>query len=411
VQSASGDARILDMKTKNGRLIPWGVLALSFIAFISLGMPDGLLGVAWPSMSSFFGQDLESLGFLLASVTLGYLLSSFSSGWLVQHLGVGRLLGLSCLFTGLALVLYTFCPWWALVLVFACFLGLGAGAIDAGLNNYVEAHFSEGLMQWLHAFYGLGITAGPLIMTWGIQHLNSWKPGYLIVGIFQLLLALTFLIKQKAWEDKPGDLAGKNTSTEEAFEPAAFVKTLQNPRAWLSASLFLIYAGIELGTGHWAFSILTKSRGISDADAGLASSLYWFLFTVGRILAGLASHKVKARTLVWAGMGLGLVSLSLYWLNVSPLVSLLALGLSGFALAPIFPGLVSTTAGRVGKAHTGTVIGMQMSFAGLGVGLLPGLEGALASVTSLEFIPLSIVGLMALLMLLHGLSLVQKKKV
>jgi len=171
-----------------------GLIILAYVAFIALGMPDGLLGVAWPSVRGSFLIPLDALGSLLFTSTAGYLTSSFLSGRLLALLGVGRVLAVSCALTGVALLGYTLVPSWWMMVSLGVLTGLGAGAIDAGLNTYVAAHFGEGLMQWLHASYGIGVTSGPLIMTLALNAFQSWRVGYISVSGGQLLLAICFTL-------------------------------------------------------------------------------------------------------------------------------------------------------------------------------------------------------------------------
>ena len=154
-----------------------GVILLAFIAFVALGLPDGLLGVGWPSIRAGFSIPLDAIGLFLTTVVAGYTTSSFLSGFLLARMGVGRMLAASCFLTGFALIGYTVVPEWWMMVALGVFAGLGAGAIDAGLNTYVAAHFGEGLMQWLHASWGVGITIGPILMTFGLTSLNTWRFG------------------------------------------------------------------------------------------------------------------------------------------------------------------------------------------------------------------------------------------
>ncbi len=165
-----------------------GLIALAYIAFISLGMPDGLFGVAWPSIREDFSLRLDSVGAFFFAATTGNMLSSFFSGKIIARLGVGGTLAASCVLTASALLGYPLAPSWWLMVALAVAAGLGAGAIDAGINTYVASHFGEGLMQWLHASFGFGVTLGPIIMTAGLTAFNSWRLGYQVVGIAQLLL-------------------------------------------------------------------------------------------------------------------------------------------------------------------------------------------------------------------------------
>jgi MFS family permease len=186
-----------------------GLVILAYVAFVALGMPDGLLGVAWPSIRTSFSIPLDAIGMLLTAAMAGYMTASFLSGPVVTRIGVGRVLAASCVMTGAALFGYTIVPEWWMMVLLGVVAGLGAGAIDAGLNTYVAAHFSEGLMQWLHASWGIGITLGPIIMTMGLTALNSWHVGYRIVGGFQLALESCFVMTLEMWKQKGEPVVGE----------------------------------------------------------------------------------------------------------------------------------------------------------------------------------------------------------
>ncbi|HQN43049.1 MAG TPA: MFS transporter, partial [Anaerolineaceae bacterium] len=289
-----------------------GLILLAFVAFIALGMPDGLLGVGWPSIRAGFGIPLDSLGMLLIASMTGYLASSFLSGKLIARMGVGGLLAASCAATGIGLIGYTLVPAWGMMVALGVIAGLGAGAIDAGLNTYVAANFGEGLMQWLHASYGIGVTLGPIIMTLALNALNSWRVGYAIVGGFQLALAACFVLTLPMWTqkahpaeaEKPQRLTDYKTSLRE---------TLRQPQVWLSISLFFLYTGGEVSLGTWAYTLLTESRGIDPQAAGLWAGSYWLMFTIGRVLAGLYAKRIKGKLLVQISLLGALLSAGLVW--------------------------------------------------------------------------------------------------
>jgi len=383
------------------------LIALIYVAFISLGLPDGLLGVAWPEMRDSFSLPLDALGIILIGSTTGYLLSSFFNGFFMRKIGVAVLLALSCLATALALIGYTLVPVWWLLPLLAVLAGLGAGAIDAGLNTYVEKNFNEGLMQWLHASFGVGVTIGPIIMSSAIKYFDSWRVGYLIVGSAQILLALTFALTLSLWQDpkkasKAAEQSNKKHGKNKQQEIKMF-ETLKYFPALLSVLLFFIYTGIELTLGHWTFTLFTESRGIRTSIAGIWVSVYWGSFTVGRILAGFLAYKFLSRKIAKNAAFLGLFGSALIAINLSKWLSLLGLALTGIAIAPIFPALISSTSYRVGKGHTVNTIGMQISAAGLGGALLPGLAGVLANNISLEIIPVFIIILFITFLLINNL--------
>lgn len=379
-----------------------GLILLSFIAFISLGLPDGLLGVAWPSIRETFSLRLDALGILLVASTTGYIVSSFLSGKLIAKLGVGGTLAASCFLTGAGLIGYTLVPQWWTMVALGLVAGLGAGAIDAGLNTYVASNFGEGLMQWLHASFGVGVTLGPIIMTVGLNWFNSWRWGYRNVGAAQIVLALCFVLTISMWRQTSDHPEQENSRITDYKTP--LTETLRHPMIWMSLLLFFIYTGVEVSFGSWTYSLLTLSRGVPTEVAGLWSGSYWATFTLGRFLAGILTRRFGIKKLLVTGQLAALSGAILLWWNPFPTASIIAVSIIGFALAPIFPGLVSTTSSRVGEHHAANTIGMQISAAGLGGAVIPGLAGVLAQNISLEAIPVYLTCLFGVLIGLYSLT-------
>lgn len=380
-----------------------GLIVLAFVAFISLGLPDGLIGVAWPSIQTDFDRPNAALGLLLFFGMLGYITSSFLSGVLMAKLGVGRLLSLSCMLTGLTLIGYTLAPSWELMALLGITSGLGAGAIDAGLNTYIAANYGEGLMQWLHASFGVGITMGPIIMTTGLSLTEQWRVGYWVVGGAQLLLATCFALTIQMWS-RPKTTDGEPEPARLTDYKTPLTSTLRERGAWISAALFFIYVGLELTFGHWGYALMTKVRGVEPETAGLWISLYWGAFTVGRILAGLYASRLGIQRLLYISLGLALVGGLMVGLNLSRATDMLGLMVVGFAIAPIFAGLVSDTENRVPHAHAANTIGMQISAAGIGGMAVPSLAGFLADKIGLHIVPWYLVTLCILMIGLFTLS-------
>lgn len=378
-----------------------GLILLSFIAFIALGMPDGLLGVAWPSIRAGFSLPLDAVGWLLGAAVTGYLTSSFSSGPLIARVGVGKVLAASCALTGAGLIGYTLVPAWWMMVVLGVFAGLGAGAIDSGLNAYAAAHFSEGLMQWLHASYGVGITLGPFIMTSALAAFASWRVGYDLVGGFQIALAACFVLTLPIWyQDKTA--AGSDEPKRLTDYRTPMADTIRHPAAWLSMLLFFLYTGVEVVLGTWTYTLFVESRGIAPELAGLATGSYWGTFTVGRIVAGLFAKRVGVNRLVAGSLIAGSLGALLLWWNPFKAANFIAVAWTGLAIAPIFPALMSGTSDRVGIHFAANTIGMQMAAGSLGVAIIPSLVGVLARQISLEVIPVCLIALFVGLLLLHG---------
>ncbi|MFO1350835.1 MAG: MFS transporter [Gammaproteobacteria bacterium] len=236
------------LSTSRSRLL----LALAFVAFVSLGLPDGLLGVAWPSIRAAFTLPLDALGPLLISVAAGYVGSSFASGSLLARMNVGALLAWSCLATAISLSGYALAPNWMVMIACGLLAGIGAGAIDAGLNTYVATYYSARTVNLLHAFYGVGATAGPVLMTGVLMAGHPWQRGYAIVGAAQFALAVSFALTRGRWPAAP--------VKAEARAAAPIMHTLRLPTAWIGIATFFIYAGIEASAGAWLFPARRGAR-------------------------------------------------------------------------------------------------------------------------------------------------------
>lgn len=355
------------------RALPIGLM---FLGFISLGLPDGLLGVAWPSIASERQVALGALGYLIAASSSGYLVASVLSGQLLARLGVGMLLACCCVATALSLLGFGLtASFWALLL-FAVLLGAGGGAIDAGLNAYAAATSSPRVLSWLHASYGLGATSGPVIMTAVLSGGQSWQLGYLLVGCGQLGLAACFALARGRLAT--GDEAG--AGLQEEGRHTSLGATARRPIVWLSVLTFLLYTGFEVAVGQWSYSLLTLGRGIDPTLAGRWVSLYWGGLTVGRIIAGVIANRVTPQLLLGLGAAGALVGALLVGLIASPAANAVGLVLVGVALAPIFPALIATTAERVGREHAANAIGFEVAAATVGAALVPWLAGQAASV-------------------------------
>ncbi|MFG3641147.1 MFS transporter [Micromonospora sp. NPDC047762] len=374
------------------------LLLLSYLAFVSLGLPDGLLGVAWPSIRGDFDVPTEAVGWVLTAGTVGYLTSSVLAGFTLARVGVGALLAGSTLLASLALTGYSVSPVLAALVGCALLLGLGSGAVDSGLNAYAAGAFGPRHMNWLHAFFGLGVAIGPLIMTAVLSAGLAWRWGYGIVAAAQLVLAAAFALTVRAWRrDAPaGTEAGAPTGTAaqgvpaaEDAGPASTVQvpvrdTLRLPAVWSGTLAFVLYVAIEVSAGLWAFLLLTEGRGLSAAVAGGCVSAYWGSLFVGRVVQGLVAERLGAGLVLRASLAGMAVGAALIAVPGPAVLAVLGLVVVGFAAAPVFPLLTLTTAERVGAAHADRAIGLQIGAAGIGAALVPAGLGVLIGRTSVE---------------------------
>ena len=373
------------------------LLGIIYLAFISLGLPDSVLGVAWPSMRGSLGQPLESAGMITLVLTVFSALSSLASGALLSRFGTGAVVAVSGLLTGFALMGFSYSPSLFAVMLLALPLGLGAGAVDAGLNHHVARHYSSRHMNWLHGCWGIGATLGPIIMGWALASAGGWTLGYRLIAGIQLVLAALFLLTLRQWQQD-------STHTEPTLDSA----TPTNARpdkvlaSWLAPTLYLLYAAVEISTGLWAASLLIGTRGIAPATAGLWVSGFFGAIMAGRFATGLIARRLGNRLLVRLGlvlavMGAGLLSLP----GLPDALVLGGLALLGLGCAPIFPSLMHETAQRFSPALASRVIGRQVSFAYLGAATVPAAMGYLAAQAGLGVV---MPCLLAALLLLLALS-------
>ena len=374
---------------------PWLLIALAFVAFVSLGLPDGVLGVAWPSVRNTFGKPLSHLGILLACSTSAYLVSSFLGGQFVRAVGVGKLLLASGLMVAVALAGISLSPTWRGLVFFAAIGGLGGGAIDAGINTFAASRFSARVVNWLHACWGIGATTGPLLMTAVLARGLSWRVGYEVLAVALALLSLLFLFTLRLWTiapDTPGEAPAATATISEAF---------RRPVVWMQSSLFLLYCGIESTAGQLLYSLLTESRGMPHTAAGLATGGYWASLTAGRVVFGQLAATLSRRMVLRIGLGLAPVAATMLWINGGTALSLAASALLGFALAPIFPTWISITPDRVGAYYAPQAVGFQVAAANIGIALIPGSIGVLARRQGLEVVCVFLVVASAVLLVME----------
>lgn len=381
------------------------LLVIAYLGFISIGLPDTLVGVAWPSVRTEFGLRQSAIALIFFGAGCGYFLSSFSAGKLLERLGVGLLLAGSSALVALSAFGYGLAPVWALFAASSLFYGLGSGAIDAGLNHYVAHHFSVRHMNWLHASWSLGATLGPLIMTAAIASNGGWRAGYLTVAAILVCLALLFAATRRRW-DEPGT----SDSGQKRDASVGMMQTLRNPLVQLQVALFFVYTGLEATVGQWSFTLLTESRNVAAESAGLWVTMYWASIGVGRVLFGTIADRLGIdRLLRWSTITALLGSALLAWTRTGSLPAV-ALALTGLGLAAIYPSMMTRTPQRLGTALSAHAIGFQVSAAMLGTATLPSVSGLLAERFGLEAVPVVAIGLAAMLLLLHESLLIPSRK-
>jgi fucose permease len=369
------------MTTKRQMQIGLIPLLICYAGFIVLGMPDGLLGMAWPSMQGTFSVSLDAMGILLLPGTIAYMLASTLSGRLIGSHGIGWFLLVGAAVRALGFLGVALAPSWGLLLAVLFVAGLGTGVIDSGMNTFVATNYSAGRLSWLHACFGLGATFTPLIMTAILESNGPWQGGYALVAVFQLVIAGLIAFTFSRWHiNTPLD-----ESNGQPTKAAPARATLLIPAVLLGILTFFMYTGVEVTGGNWTFTLFTEARHIPTVVAGPWISLYWGSLTAGRVLSGLVVDRLgEMRILRWSLLGIVLGALLIS--VPAEATSMAGIALLGLAEAAIFPTLIAITPARFGAEHAPNAIGFQIAAAGLGVTILPGLAGVLARAIGLEVI-------------------------
>ncbi len=370
------------------------LLMVIYLAFVSLGLPDGVLGLAWPGMRASLSQPLESLGLVTFILSGCSAVSGFMSGRVLSRFGTGPVTFVSALITGLSLLGLSQVPNFPLMVALAFPLGLGAGSVDAGLNHFVAEHYSSKHMNWLHACWGVGATLGPMIMGSILASGGGWSRGYLTLALCQLALASVLLASLGLWK-RQGPARHDPEKIVEGGRP-------DTPR-WapmLAAFLFALYVAIEMGAGIWAASVLIESRHFRPGTAGLAITLYYASIMGGRVLIGFVSERMGNRRLIRIGLSVAIAGIVLLMIPGPAVLALSGLVLLGLGCSPIYPGLMHETPRRFDPITARKVIGWQVAAANIGGAVIPAAFGLLAARLGLEAVFPAIACFVVLLLVL-----------
>ncbi len=379
------------------------LLALIYLAFISLGLPDPLLGAAWPVMYPELGAELSRAGLVSLVICAGTVTSSLLSERLTKRLGTGLVTALSTALSAAALLGFSRVQSFTGLILWAIPYGLGAGGIDSALNNYVSLHYSTRDMSWLHAFWGVGTMLSPYIMSYALSAQKGWRRGYEWVFLLQLGLALLLFAALPLWR-RAGRLFAEKEGTPvqrqaQAKEPLGLSGALRVPGVPFVLLAFFCYCSFESTTGLWAASFLVEGRGLPEELAAAFCSLYFIGITLGRFASGFAANRLGDRRLVRLGetvmlAGCVLLSAGLWWTPAA----LAGLVISGLGCAPVFPSLIHATPANFGADKSPGIVGVQMASAYVGSALMPPLFGLLAQQLSPRLYPFFLLLLAALLL-------------
>lgn len=374
------------------------LLAVIYASFISLGLPDSLLGSAWPAMYPQLGVPVSYSGIVFMIISVGTIISSLQSDRLTRRLGTGKVTAFSVAMTAAALLGFAVShEFWQLCL-WAVPYGLGAGSVDASLNNYVALHYESRHMSWLHCMWGVGAAAGPYIMGRVITGGGTWNGGYRCIALIQIALTAVLLLSLPLWKGRPqaenaaGAADAKSLSVREAVKISGVKNVL---------ICFFCYCALEQTTGLWASSYLTLYKGVPAETAASYASMFFIGITVGRALNGFAAMKLNDVQMVRMGELIIACGVVVMLLPLGAGVSLAGLVIIGLGCAPVYPCLIHATPEHFGADRSQAVIGIQMACAYVGTSLMPPLFGLIAGHITVALLPVYLLVLLALMSVMH----------
>lgn len=367
------------------------LIVIIYLAFISLGLPDGLLGAAWPSVYPELGVPVSYAGAVSMTVALGTIVSSLLSDRLTWRFGAGKVTAFSVAMTACALFGFSISREYWMLILWAIPYGLGAGGVDASLNNYVALHYSSRHMSWLHCMWGVGASVGPYIMGWVLSGGAHWSGGYRIVGILQVILTTVLFLTLGLWKDRRAEA--------ENAQPVPLKEVFAIPGAKEILVTFFCYCGLEQTACLWASSYLTLSRGVERSTAAFFASLFFLGMTIGRGVNGFLTVKFDDKTLI--RMGAAVIGLGIGAMLLPGRLALVGLLLVGLGCAPVYPCIIHSTPANFGPQRSQALIGVQMASAYVGTLLMPPLFGLIANHIGAWTMPLYLLAILALMAAMH----------
>lgn len=374
------------------------LLAIIYLSFISLGLPDALLGAAWPNMYPQFQVPVSYAGIISMIIALGTIISSLQSDRLTRKFGTGKVTAVSVGITALALWGFSISHSFILLCLWAIPYGLGAGSVDASLNNYVALHYSSKHMSWLHCMWGVGATLGPYIMGAVLTGGATWNTGYRIISVLQIALTAVLIFSLPKWK-------GQNTSSGETVHGKALSlkEILAIPGAKAVMICFFCYCAIESTTMLWASSYLHLSKGVDAKTAASFAGMFCIGITIGRGINGFIAMKLKDCQMIRMGQAIILTGIIVMILPFGKTVSLIGFSLVGLGCAPVYPCIIHSTPSHFGAERSQAIIGVQMASAYVGTCLMPPLFGLIANHISIRLLPVYLLILLALMVYMHEL--------
>lgn len=377
------------------------LLAIIYLAFISLGLPDALLGAAWPSMYPQFDVPVSYAGIISMIIALGTVVSSLQSDRLTKKLGTGKVTALSVLMTAMALFGFATSHSFGMLCLWAIPYGLGAGSVDASLNNYVALHYESRHMSWLHCMWGIGASAGPYIMGYALTAGWGWNSGYHIIAVLQIVLTAILLCSLPLWKQRPAEVL--QDGKVQNVKALSIREVLQLAGAREILVCFFCYCALEQTTGLWASSYLTLHKGVSADTAASFASMFYLGITVGRALSGFLTMKLNDVQMIRLGEVIIGIGVLVMLLPFGQSLSLAGLILIGLGCAPVYPCVIHSTPAHFGADKSQAIIGIQMACAYVGSCLMPPVFGLIANHITVALLPVYLLIILVLMVIMHEL--------
>lgn len=377
------------------------LLAIIYLAFISLGLPDALLGAAWPSMYPQFDVPVSYAGIISMIIALGTVVSSLQSDRLTKKLGTGKVTALSVLMTAMALFGFATSHSFGMLCLWAIPYGLGAGSVDASLNNYVALHYESRHMSWLHCMWGIGASAGPYIMGYALTAGWGWNSGYHIIAVLQIVLTAILLCSLPLWKQRPAEVL--QDGKVQNVKALSIREVLQLAGAREILVCFFCYCALEQTTGLWASSYLTLHKGVSADTAASFASMFYLGITVGRALSGFLTMKLNDVQMIRLGEVIIGIGVLVMLLPFGQRLSLTGLILIGLGCAPVYPCVIHSTPAHFGADKSQAIIGIQMACAYVGTCLMPPVFGLIANHITVALLPVYLLIILVLMVIMHEL--------
>ena len=360
------------------------LLAIIYLSFISLGLPDALLGAAWPTMCIQFDVPVSYAGIISMIIAAGTIVSSLVSDRLTRWLGAGKVTALSVGLTALALFGFSVSGSYWMLLLWAIPYGLGAGSVDAALNNYVALHYASRHMSWLHCMWGVGASVGPYIMGYALSGGQEWNMGYRYIALIQITLTAVLLVSLPIWKKR-------NTGAEEEKDaqsgPLGLRQILAIPGAKEILLAFFCYCAAEQTAGLWASTYLVRHVGLDEETAASLASLFFIGITAGRAVSGFLTFKLNDVSMIRLGQGIVVLGIVTMLLPLGDTAAMVGLILIGLGCAPIYPCVIHSTPAHFGEKNSQALIGVQMASAYIGTLAMPSLFGLIANHITVSLLP------------------------